>query len=164
MTQRSHETAPGSAPSQAEVIPFVIGWTEREKITLRRFCADLQARSLATHSEIGHTDRNEPQFYVFNGTVPDAFLTVSRILVSGKRRYIVENRYGHVLTEGASLRRVIFSLLHLRASAESGSGGKKFGWLVAGLAAEMMAFAMELTVQLGMDMDMDLPLVIGGFI
>lgn len=151
MTQRSHDTAQAGAPSRAEVIPFVIGWTAQEKAMLYRFCADLRARNLATHSEIGHTDRNEPQFYVFNGVLPDASLTVSRIVASGKRRYLIENRYGQVLTTGASLRRVIFNMLHQRARLRNGA---KLCLAVAALA--------EMTIELGMLMNMTT--AAGGFI
>lgn len=113
MTQQGNRSS--DIPAASAVVRFSLDWNEKEWATLQRLFEDFRTRRMADSWDVGFTERNEPQFYLFNGVAPDAFLSVSRVITKNARRYILENRHGEVLSEGSELPSMTNYLLYKRA-------------------------------------------------
>jgi hypothetical protein len=85
-------------------------WEPKEIAVLLRLCVILNARDVETTYEYGETERREPQFYILSADLAqDCVSCISRISKDGRPWYLIEDGWGSLLAEGASLDALVSS-------------------------------------------------------
>ncbi|MFN4281149.1 MAG: hypothetical protein ACK4NA_00775 [Alphaproteobacteria bacterium] len=139
-----------SSPAPAQILTFSTGWTNSEWATIYRLFEELRARKQADFCESGFTERNEPQFYIFNGRGPDACLTISRVIIDSRRIYLAHNRHGEMLAEGDDLTRIADFTLYKRVGfTRDLKGAPRLLLVAAALAGQAAALGIEVTMEYG---------------